>query len=103
VIRELTGHLVVLISHNHLVPIKKLLETFCLHQVNFKVTVYIFIMKSDTGTYWSLGGSNFKSFLPMKKLLMIFRLHQVNFKVTVYIFIMESDTGTYWSLGGSNF
>ena len=83
-------------------PIKKLLGAYCLHQVNFKVTVCILIMTSDTGTYCSLGGSNFESFVPIKKLLGAFCLHQVNFKVTVCILIMTSDTGTYWSLGGSN-
>ena len=60
-------------------------------------------MTSDTGTYCSLGGSNFESFVPIKQLLGAFCLHQVNFKVTVCILTMTSDTGTYWSLGGSNF
>ena len=46
---------------------------------------YIFNMKSDMGTYWSLGGSNFSSFLPFKKLSLIFSHHHVNLKVTVYI------------------
>ena len=62
-----------------------MLEQFCLHQVNFKVTVCILIMTSDTGTYWLLGGSNFCSFVPIKKIFVneTFGLCQVNFKVTV--------------------
>jgi len=70
--------------------------------VNFKVTVYIFIMKSDTGTYWSLGGRNFRSLVPIKELLETFCFHHEKLQaVMVYIVIMTSDTGTYWSLGGS--
>ena len=76
-IRELTGHLVVVISHNQRVPIKELLETFCLHQVNFKVTVYIFIMKVIRELTGHLGVVSLcNNFCLLKR---CFCVHYVNF------------------------
>ena len=84
------------------VQIKKLLETFCLHQVNFKETVYILIMK----VLWELTGhlvvviSNHSFLCKLKSSLRhYFCLHQVIFKSksVMYMFSMKGNMGNYWS------